>query len=137
MAPCRLVVWEGDRSPRLYWSIGSEIFRPEVITSPQPCPFAGPSFQLMRNMCFAVALSQKSRRDWFGFLVTYVAGAPNGPELVEEVEEFRSLLRPPLTDRVSLVSYETIAEVLVAAGERELAEWIKNRIATVLGGPIL
>jgi hypothetical protein len=55
-APCRLQVWDGDRAPRLYWQIGWDIFRPEVLRPDgRPCPFAGPSFQLMRNLALACA----------------------------------------------------------------------------------
>lgn len=57
-APCRLATWDGDRAPRLYWNLAWDLFRPDVLVPDgRVCPFRGPSFQLMRNLALARAMS--------------------------------------------------------------------------------
>jgi len=128
-APCRLTTYDGERTPRLYWTVGEQLFRADVLAAPRsPCPFAGPSFQLMRNLAFAAAAAGRRRLPWFGFLVSYVAAAPGAPKLLSEVATFRALLRDDVQSRVQAVSYEQIAEVLRHRGERELASDIDRRL---------
>jgi hypothetical protein len=136
-APCRLTVYDGARTPRLYWSLGTQLFRPEVLAVPRrPCPFAGASFQLMRNLAFAAALAARRRRRWFGFLVAYVGGAPSAAALHRELEEFQALLLDDVRPRFRAVTYEQIGEVLRARGENPLAEEIDRRIRRVCGPPV-
>ncbi len=55
---CRLESWEGERAPRLYWTLGRRFFAPSVFQrqrSHEFCPLRGPNYQLMRNFLFAVS----------------------------------------------------------------------------------
>jgi len=57
---CRLEMWEGRRSPRLYWTLGKAYFKPSVFQRQvvgETCPFSGPTFQLMRNFLFAASVA--------------------------------------------------------------------------------
>jgi hypothetical protein len=130
LAPCRLMGWDGDRSPRAYWDIAAALFRPDVLSPPQrPCPFAGPSFQLMRNICFAAALAQQRRRpNEYGFLVVYVAASPSAPAVRREFAAFTELLVDELQPRVGIISYEDIAAILRHNGDDDLACFIDERI---------
>lgn len=130
-APCRLMVWDGKRSPRTYWDIARSLFRPEVVTPPrQPCPFAGPSFQLMRNLCFAAAAAQRRGGGCeFGFLVAYVEASPFAAAVERELADFKVLLLDDMRPRVGLVSYEQVAVVVRAHGEDDLADFIERRIS--------
>jgi len=131
-APCRLMVWEGRRTPRLYWDIGATLFRPEIITAPlRPCPFASDHYQLMRNLALACAAAQRSSHVRFAFIVAFVEGAPHARELMTTVNHFRDALRTEIRSVVGMVSYEAIAEILRRWKERKLAEFLNRRLASV------
>lgn len=132
-APCRLTIWDGDRSPRLYWTIGATLFRPEVLTPPQrPCPFSGEHYQLMRNLCFATAYAQKHRLKSFGFLVMYVGASPYATHLEVQVRQFKDLLLPEVRDAVGTLTYERLSELIIRdGGYLDLAQAIQLRIASV------
>jgi hypothetical protein len=134
-APCRLAVAvnkgkRGYRSARLYWEIGKQCFKPEVLAPPRsPCPFADGKFQLMRNLCFAAALAQAEKRQNFGFLLAYAGNSRSAAETAKEFETFCAMLLPDVADRVGSVTYEQIAEVLADNDEQALSEWlIKERL---------
>jgi hypothetical protein len=147
-APCRLQTWDGTRAPRLYWQIAWELFRPEVLEpTGRRCPFAGPSFQLMRNLALArAAAAPRSRRvhrdrapivehaEW-GLLVAHVAGHPNAEGQLRELESFRDLLLPEVRSRVAVLAYERAADVLRQHGLGELASWLSERIDPARAAP--
>ena len=144
MAPCRLQTWDGTRAPRLYWQIAWELFRPEVLVpNGRACPFAGPSFQLMRNLALARAAGapyskRENRhgapvvkpREW-ALLVAHVGEHPAAAAHRAELAAFNELLLPDVRDRVGLVTYEQITNVLRAHSLPELAEWVDQRIRSV------
>lgn len=133
-APCRLMTWDRQRAPRLYWSIGAGLFHPEVLAPPQrPCPFAGEHYQLMRNLCLSAALAQQRGLPSFGFLVLYVEGSNASGHLKSEVDAFKRLLLPEVTHHVGTVSYETLVQLLRQRGHAELAEFVMQRIDRVIG----
>jgi hypothetical protein len=146
-APCRLQTWDGTRAPRLYWQLAWELFRPEVLEPDgRPCPFAGPSFQLMRNLALArAAAAPRSRRlgreqpptvvhrQW-GLLVVHVACHRSAARHLRELEQFKDLLLPDVRPRVAIVGYERIADVLREHRLDELASWLMKRIAPAQAG---
>ena len=59
---CRLESWEGDRSPRTYWSLAKEYFRPQVFRVQEngsACPLRGSNYQLTRNFLFSAAYARR------------------------------------------------------------------------------
>jgi hypothetical protein len=128
-APCRLTIQDGERTPRLYWRIGAELFRPNVLALPgRPCPFKGGSYQLMRNICFASAFATRAAMRSFAFIVCYVGGAKSARRTKVEVQEFKAMLRPELHPSFGAVSYEQIAEIAGMHGDEALATWISCRL---------
>ena len=148
-APCRLATWDGDRAPRLYWNIAWELFKPDVLVPDgRACPFAGPSFQLMRNLGLARAKSapRSIRADrsapvevihpYWGMLIVDVASHPNAARHRAEFDEFRSLLRDDVQQRVGLISYEQIDPILREHGLSKLAADVQARIAAATSSTI-
>jgi restriction endonuclease-like protein len=131
-APCRLTVQDGKRSPRRYWDVAPDLFLPSVLTTPQPCPFSTDSYQLMRNVAFAQAWADKHRLTWFGFLVTLVDAAPKTSQLRARIASFKRLLKPDVRDRVGILSYEQLADVLDRHDEGDLGSWVWTRLAVAL-----
>lgn len=144
-APCRLRTWDGSRAPRLYWDLAWELFRAEVLVPDGgACPFAGPSFQLMRNLetAWALAAPRSVRPDkakapvvehgQWGMLVAHVAGHPNAAAHRAELDAFRKLLLPDAKPRVGLISYEQIVAILRAHKLTALAEDTEKRIAAAV-----
>lgn len=127
-AACRLTVPDGRRAPRRYWDVAPHLFGADVTLVPRPCPFVSDSYQLMRNLAFAHQWPALGAGGWYGFLVCLVGGATYAPVLTNAVETFRALLRPEVRERVGLITYERIADVLNANGEVDLASWVKQRI---------
>ena len=141
-APCRLATWDGDRAPRLYWDIAWELFKPDVLMPDgRACPFAGPNFQLMRNLALTRAKSapRSIRTDrsapvevihpYWGMLIVNVASHPHAARHRAEFDEFRSLLREDAQQRVGLISYEQIDPILREHGLSGLAADVHQRIA--------
>lgn len=144
-APCRLTTWDGSRAPRLYWSVAWELFRPDVLVPDgRTCPFAGPSFQLMRNLALARARAaprskRPSReqppvvehRQW-GLLVAHAESHPNARRHRDELDAFCELLLDDVRPRVAMVAYEQVLPILAAHGLQDLALDIERRIALAL-----
>jgi hypothetical protein len=131
-ATCRLTVPDGRRQPRRYWEIAPELFMPEVLATPRRCPFSTDAYQLMRNLAFASEWAKTKGLPWFGFLVALVDAAPRTHQLLHRLAEFTGLLKPDLRDRVGVISYERLADVLDQHGEDELASWVRTRVAAGL-----
>lgn len=126
-ADCRLEVWDGNRSPRLYWVLGRQYFRPTTRVSQKPkktCPFGGPNYQLMRNFLFAASYATKRRKSNFG--VAVVCPEIRSSTLVDQIEAFRNdVLLPEFRDRIQLLTYDHLVEVLRAfskGGRESLAD---------------
>jgi hypothetical protein len=134
---CSLEVWDGDRSPRTYWSLGRAFFRETVFAkqeSGQTCPFNGPNYQLMRNFLFAAALAQQQKLTSFGVVV--IAPAKKSAKLEREVELFRTIiLQPEFGSSIKIVTYERLIEVLresLDVGAVALATFLSGRIAQLI-----
>ncbi|MCY3732931.1 MAG: hypothetical protein OXG42_01495, partial [Chloroflexi bacterium] len=133
---CRLESWEGDRSPRTYWSLGKEYFRPQVFgiqESGSACPFRSGNYQLMRNFLFGVAYDRRLGIDLHG--VVTIAPAATSSRLVEQLEVFQTqILLPEHANRIAHATYQQYADALRAADDpcgEELAEFVERRIAAV------
>jgi hypothetical protein len=133
-AACRLTVRDGRREPRRYWDVAPHIFEPDVLVTPQQCPFSTDHYQLMRNLAFAYQWAENNKLPWYGFLVCLAGGAPKADALRAQVGLFRRLVKPHIRERVGVITYEAIADVLDDAGERALAAWIRERLSRALRG---
>ena len=134
---CRLESWEGNRSPRTYWSLGKEFFRPEVFriqSKGSACPLRNCNYQLMRNFLFSAAFARRVGIDMYG--VVTIAPAMNSSLLTQQIEEFRTrILLPEDANRVTHVTYEQYADSLRTTCDpcaEELAEFLEQRIVGVL-----
>lgn len=134
---CRLEVWDGERSPRTYWTLGRAFFRESVFAKQadgQACPFDGPNYQLMRNFLFAAALAQRKKLASFG--VVAVAPARTAGKLERQIDSFRTaILQPEFGSCVRLVTYERLIELLRETGEAgavALATFLEGRIAELI-----
>lgn len=135
-APCRLTVPDGRRRPRRYWDVADKLLAAENVAVPRkPCPFAGSSYQLMRNIVFAHEWAARHELPYHGFLVTIVDAAPHSVTLRDQIAAFRNLLLAPTATRVGVLSYERIADLLDEHGDAGLASWVRNRIASVVKTP--
>lgn len=135
---CQLETWRGDRSPRTYWALGREYFRPQVFRMQQhgeSCPLRGSDYQLMRNYLFAAARSRTEDIPTHG--VVTIAPAAISRRLRDQVAAFRSqILLPSYSGSIQHTTYEKYAHLLRAAGDgscAELADFLEQRIDAVIG----
>jgi hypothetical protein len=128
-AACRLTVQDGRRTPRRYWELAPSIFQDWVCAIPaRPCPFAGTSYQLMRNVAFAFAWARERKLPYYGLVVTIVDSSPSSATLRSQIADVRTMLLPEVAQRVGVISYEQIAGLLDAYDEHDLATWIRDQI---------
>jgi hypothetical protein len=134
---CRLEIWDGERSPRTYWTMGRAYFRDAVFakqTDGQTCPFNGPHYQMMRNFLFAAALAQRHRLQ--SFEVVAVVPTKRSSKLEQQVESFRTtVLQPQFGSCVRLVTYERLIELLRNIGDPDaaaLATFLEGRIDNLI-----
>ena len=134
---CRLESWDGNRSPRTYWSLGKEYFRPRVFRiqeSSSACPLRGGNYQLMRNFLFSAVYARRLGIGFHG--VVTIAPAATSSLLEEQIEVFRTkILLPEYANRIAHVTYEQYTDLLRSTGDpfsAELAEFVERRIAAVL-----
>lgn len=134
---CRLEVWDGERSPRTYWTLGRAFFRESVFAKQadgETCPFDGPNYQLMRNFLFAAALAQRKKLPSFG--VVAIAPARTAGKLERQIDSFRTTtLQPEFASCVRFVTYERLIELLRETGEAGavgLADFLEGRIAELI-----
>lgn len=100
----------------------------------QPCPFRGDMYQLMHNVSFAYKGARDAHLAHFAFLVILVDSAPAAHRMHATVEAFRALLLQEHRDRVGLISYEDLADILEDQhDEKALARWTRQRIEQVCG----
>jgi len=128
---CRLEVWDGNRSPRLYWTLGRSFFQQHVFSEQkngEDCYFKGHNYQLMRNFLFAAALAQKTGKSQFGVMV--ISPRRFLSNLQSQVDAFkeRVLLRDH-HERIQLTSYEHYVDLLKDSGDataEELGEFLET-----------
>ncbi len=130
---CRLEVWDKNRSPRAYWSIGRAYFQESVYEKQiegMECPFGGPNYQLMRNFLFAASMSHRLQVENFGVVV--MCPERNASKLEKQIESFQStILRSEFIGQVRLLTYERLIEILRQSGDTSaclLADFLERRI---------
>ena len=127
-----------------YWEIVPKVFCYRVDADRQPCPFAGPWFQWMRNLTVAYETGRASGRKP-AFVVAY-ADAPGLP-MADRIrsaqwQRFSDALVPeamPLKtiplQRIATIAAEAVkAAGLDASKWCDLSEWVEHRIISVARG---
>jgi hypothetical protein len=130
---CRLEVPEGRRGARRYWELAGDYFAETTFQKQaegETCPFAGPSFQLMRNVLFAGASAGQGR----GFAVVCLVPAVEKSVVEVQVTRFRTdLLRNEHRSAVGIRTYDELAVLLRAsphAESQQLGAFLLERLAT-------
>ncbi len=115
---CRLETWEGKRSPRLYWTLGKQFFKPSVFVPQKKgdrCPFSNGNYQLMRNFLSAAMWAQRLGKRFFGVIV--ICPDRTSKKVRGEVQSFKdAILLPEVADHLQFVPYETYTAHLGDAG---------------------
>jgi hypothetical protein len=116
---CRLEVWDRDRSPRAYWSIGRAYFQESVYEKQiqgKKCPFNGPNYQSMRNFLFAASISQQKKLRNFGVVV--LSPEKTSSKLMKQIEVFQNtIIQPQFCDQIQLLTYERLIDHLKQTGD--------------------
>jgi hypothetical protein len=135
---CRLEVWDGNRSPRLYWTLGRSFFQKHVFSeqkSGEDCYFKGHNYQLMRNFLFAAALAQKTGKSQFGVMA--IAPQKFLPNLQSQIDGFKeSVLLREHHERIQLTTYERYVELLRESGNaaaKQLGDFLETRCLPLAG----
>ncbi len=127
-----------------YWDIIPKVFLLDAQTDYQPCPFAGPAYQWMRNLVVAYKVGrQKNKKSAVVIVYADHANLSMAQKVKSEVwTEFTKTVRE---DYVSLHvrSYQEIL-TLVEKGThqeseervlwRELGEWVERKISAITSG---
>ena len=120
-----------------YWRWIPRYFVLNNVQSYDPCPFAGPAYQYMRNLLVAGRMARwNKRRGAFG--VVYVEGErfPMTVEVTDANSEwgrFHNLLRSDCVVSVAAISYQELLELWCKAHPTdttlyELAKWVHQKI---------
>lgn len=123
-----------------YWRWIPRYFVLDNAQSYDPCPFAGPAYQYMRNLLVAARMARwNKRRGAFG--VVYVEGehfamAVGVANANSEWGQFRNLLRSDCVVSVGAISYQELLESWCKAHPAdttlyELAKWVREKIERV------
>ena len=125
-AACRLTVSDGARRPRRYWDVLEGIgYSP---AAGQPCPFAGPGFQVMRVITAAAELARQRRTDW---RVVFAYPETFAPEPGLTIDRVRELLPPEMQSRILTLDYEDLVGQLLAGDDvtaQELGSHLWRRL---------
>jgi len=120
-----------------YWRWIPRYFTLDNAQSYDPCPFAGPAYQYMRNLLVAGRMARwNKRRGAFG--IVYVEGErfPMAVEVTDANSKwgrFQNLLRSDCVVSVAAISYQALLELWCKAHPAdttlyELAEWVHQKI---------
>lgn len=133
---CRLKVQDGSRTPRFYWCLGRSYFRHEIFTEQvrgDTCPFAGPSYQLMRNFLFAAETAKRNQKEFFGVLT--ICPEQTADKIKKQVQNFRDdVLLPEYEDRLQFIPYERLIYHLRATYDGDalkFADFLEERISKI------
>jgi hypothetical protein len=129
------------RKKILYWDIIPKVFHLNAHIDYQPCPFAGPTYQWMRNLVVAYKVArQKNKQPAVVIVYADSSGLPMAKKVKSQGwRDFTSTVRQ---DQVPLHvrSYQEIislAQSTIKHGNgdqhlwKDLAEWVKRKITAV------
>lgn len=129
LSPCRLSIPDGDRTARRYFEVMQQLATPEAIGEGRPCPFAGPGYQVMRNIAAAARLGEQHGTDW---VAVFAFPASRQPDSVTALEGVRQLLTPANASRVLILDYDRLAERLATiATLRQFADYMQSRLTAI------
>lgn len=124
-----------------YWDIIPKVFHLEDQTDYQPCPFAGPAYQWMRNLVVAYKVARQKNKQ--PAVVIVYADSPGLP-MAQKVRspEWTEFTRTVRQDQVPIhvLSYQKILKLAQEAtrhgsGEqgvwRDLDEWVNRKISAI------
>ncbi|MDR4493133.1 MAG: hypothetical protein R3B74_01680 [Nitrospirales bacterium] len=127
-----------------YWDIIPKVFHLDAQTDHQPCPFAGPAYQWMRNLVVAYKVARQKNKE--PAVVIIYADSPGLP-MAQKVRshEWTEFTRMVRQDQVALHvrSYQEIlalAQGVTGQGTeeqtlwRKLGEWVTRKISTIENG---
>ena len=133
---CRLKEWDSRRTPRHYWCLGRSYFRQEIFSEQSygdTCPFAGSSYQLMRNFLFAAEAARRSRKAFFGVLA--ICPERTAAKVKKQTQNFRDeVLLPEFKDQMQFLPYERLIHHLRVTCDEDalkLADFLEERINTI------
>lgn len=127
-APCRLAVSDGRRTARRYWDVMRSLSVEDAYPLGVECPFAGPGYQVMRNVAFASELAASRRADWRTIFAFPQSLSSDSAKVIEAVAQ---PLRKKNSDRVLQLDYERLADALAEQPDSvstDLARYLSNRI---------
>ncbi|MFA9562197.1 MAG: hypothetical protein ACERKU_07665, partial [Nitrospirota bacterium] len=126
-----------------YWDIIPKVFHLDAQTDYQPCPFAGPAYQWMRNLVVAYKVGRQKNKQ--PAVVMVYADHPGLP-MAQKVrsKEWIQFARTVKQDQVPLHvrSYQEILTLVQetthqGSGEqtlwRELGEWVERKMSAING----
>ncbi len=124
-----------------YWEIIPKVFHLDAHTDYQPCPFAGPAYQWMRNLVVAYKVGRQKNKQ--PAVVIVYADHPDLP-MAQKVrsQDWTTFVNTVQTDHVSL-HVRSFQEILMLAEEvthpdggeptlwRDLSEWVERKMSTI------
>ncbi|MEO6202500.1 MAG: hypothetical protein ABIU05_13630 [Nitrospirales bacterium] len=126
-----------------YWDIIPKVFHLDAETDYQPCPFAGPAFQWMRNLVVAYKLARQKNKQP-AVVIVYADSADLSMAKKVKAQEWGEFTRTVRQDQVSL-HVRSYQEILALAQETirggsgedtlwtELNEWVNRKISHING----
>ena len=124
-----------------YWELTPSYFDLANDRDHQPCPFAGPAYQYMRNALAAAQWARRHRLERAAFGLVYVVGEQfpmSGEVTGSETEWARFVARlcPGSPLAVRAISYQCLLEAWCqhCPGDRllsQLADWVAERVHDV------
>lgn len=126
-----------------YWDIIPKVFHLDAETEYQPCPFAGPAYQWMRNLVVAYKVARQKNKQ--PAVVIVYADSPDLPMAKKvKAHEWVEFTRTVRQNQVPL-HVRSYQEILTLAQEatrddsgenplwRELNEWVNKKISSSTG----
>ncbi|MDH5562504.1 MAG: hypothetical protein OEY91_02630 [Nitrospirota bacterium] len=124
-----------------YWDIIPKVFHLDAETDYQPCPFAGPAYQWMRNLVVAYKVArQKNKQPAVVIVYADHPGLPVAQKVRSDV--WTAFTKTVRQDQVSLhvCSYQdilTLAQETIRHGGdeptvwKQLGEWVNRKISAI------
>jgi hypothetical protein len=123
-----------------YWEVIPEVFNYGGNRDYRPCPFAGPTYQLMRNLVGAFELAREGQKK--PVVIVVYADAPGLPFASKarsgEWEQFAATVRPGAV-LLNAISFQSIVRLCLeavgnAGGDpatwHQLAQWVASKTKT-------